>query len=145
MTDVLVYYFMRRGIPGGEESLSKRRATLETIKGKGEAVMQSQHVVDHTEVDGNGFVIGGTSNEPHSHNELWPYIRSLESRAKSRDSEALKIVEGTGAARKQTLHSESVELRNQARVLRARIEGRTAENPLNPDSAISWTPREQIG
>jgi hypothetical protein len=31
--------------------LSKRRASLETIKDKGEAVMESQTVVDHTEVD----------------------------------------------------------------------------------------------
>jgi hypothetical protein len=54
---------MRPCGPGGAEILSKRRATLDAIKGKGEAVMGSQIVVDHREVDDNGFVIGGTSHE----------------------------------------------------------------------------------
>ena len=43
MTDIYVYRFMRRG-PAGKNILSERRATLETIKGKGEAVMESQIV-----------------------------------------------------------------------------------------------------
>lgn len=43
MTDVPVYYFIRRGTDG-EESLSKRRATLEAIQGQGQAVMQSRRV-----------------------------------------------------------------------------------------------------
>jgi len=47
MTDVYVYYFTRSG-PHGEKVLSKRRATLETINGRGQAVMESQIVVDHT-------------------------------------------------------------------------------------------------
>ncbi len=50
MSDVYVYHFMRRG-PAGKNILSKRRATIETINGKGEAVMESQIVVDQTEVD----------------------------------------------------------------------------------------------
>ena len=149
MTDVFVYYFLRRGGHGGEESLSKRRATLETIRGKGEAVMQSRHIVDHTEVDGNGFVIGGASNESHSLDELWPQIRSLELRAKSRDGEALKIVEGADDARKQTLYLESLELRNQAVVLKARVEAIRAENLRNQDptqeSTTYWAPRSQTG
>jgi hypothetical protein len=149
MTDVFVYYFMRRGPPGGGESLSNRRATLETIQGKGEAVMQSQHIVDHTEVDGNGFVIGGTSNESHSVDELWPQIRSLELRAKSRDAEALKILEGAESARKRVLESESLELRNQARILKERVDGIRAENLLNQDPAQEsityWAPRSQTG
>ena len=73
MSDVYVYHFMRRG-PAGENILSKRRATLETIKGKGEAVMESQIVVDRTEVDGNGFLIGGIDNESHPMDELWAEI-----------------------------------------------------------------------
>jgi hypothetical protein len=71
MTDVYVYYFMRcRGQPD-DNIPSNRRATLETIKGKGEAVMESQIVVDHTEVDANGFLIGGVGNESHPMDELW--------------------------------------------------------------------------
>src|ERR1700726_1100365 len=117
MTDVYVYYFMRRG-PAGENILSKRRATLETINGKGEAVMDSQIVVDHTEVDGNGFLIGGVCNESYPMDELWAQIRSLERRANSRDAEALKLSESTEGNRKYMLHLESRELRRQAQRLR---------------------------
>jgi hypothetical protein len=149
MTDVVVYYFMRAGVPGGEQSLSNRRATLETIQGKGQAVMQSRHIVDHTEVDANGFVIGSPGNESQSVDELWPQIRSLELRAKSRDTEALKILEGTEDARKQALHKESLELRDQARILKAQIDGIRAENLRNQDptkeSITYWAPRSQTG
>jgi hypothetical protein len=41
MTDVSVYYFIRRSTPDGEELLSKRRAILETIKRHGKALMHS--------------------------------------------------------------------------------------------------------
>src|SRR6202035_840351 len=92
MSDVYIYHFMRRG-PAGENILSKRWATLETINGKGEAVMESQIVVDHTEVDGNGFLIGGVDNESHPMDQLFAQIRSLERRANSRDSEALTLSE----------------------------------------------------
>jgi hypothetical protein len=117
MTDVYVYYFMRRG-SAGDNILSKRRATLETINGKGEAVMESQLVVDHTEVDGNGFLIGGVCNESHPMDELWAQIRSLERRANSRDSEALKLNESTEGDRKYLLSLESRELRNQSQTLK---------------------------
>ena len=117
MTDVYVYYFMRRG-PAGENFLSKRRATLETINGKGEAVMESQIVVDHTEVDGDGFLIGGVANESHPMDELWAQIRSLERRANSRESEALELSESTEEDRRYMLRLESRELRKQAQRLR---------------------------
>src|ERR1700680_1109467 len=117
MTDVYVYYFMRRG-PAGENTLSKRRATLETIKGKGEAVMESQIVVDHTEVDGNGYLIGGVDYESHPMDELWAQIRSLERRANSRDIEALTLNESGEGARIYLLRLESRELRNPAQTLR---------------------------
>ena len=117
MSDVYVYHFLRRG-PAGENILSKRRATLETIKGKGEAVMESQIVVDHTEVDGNGFLIDGVGNESHPMVELWAQIRSLEHRANSRDSEALTLNENVEGQRIYSLHLESRELRNQAQRLK---------------------------
>ena len=147
MADVCVYYFLRRGGPGGEGLLSKRRATLETIKARGEAVLQSRRVVDHTEVDGNGFLIGGDGDE--SHPELWSQIRSLESRAKSRDGEALKIAEGAGSDRRRVLHEESLELRNQARILKTRVDRIKADKPRNQDrtkeSIGYWPPRPQFG
>jgi hypothetical protein len=117
MTDMYVYYFMRRG-PAGENILSKRPATLETIKDKGEAVMESQTVVDHTEVDGNGFLIGGIGSESHPKDELWAQIRSLERRAISRDSEALTLNESGEGDRIYLLRLESRELRKQAERLK---------------------------
>jgi hypothetical protein len=117
MSDVFVYYFMRRR-PAAENILSKRRATLETIKGKGEAVMESQIVVDHTELDGNGFLMGGIDNESHPMDQLWPQIRSLERRADSRDREVLTLNESLEGARIYLLRLESRELRNQAQRLR---------------------------
>jgi hypothetical protein len=147
MSDVSVYYFMRHGGRGGKELLSERRATLETIKDRGTAVMQSQRVVDHTEVDGNGFLIGGASDE--SHPELWSQIRSLEARAKSRDREALKIVADAASGRRQMLQAESLALRNQARLLKARVDRMRADKPRNQGRAQGpigyWPPRPQIG
>jgi hypothetical protein len=117
MSDVYVYHFMRRGL-AGENVLSMRWATLETIHGKGEAVMESQIVVDHTEVDGNGYLVGRSGNEAHPTDELWGQIRSLERRANSRDSEALILNESGEGARSYLLRLESRELRKEAQRLR---------------------------
>jgi hypothetical protein len=114
--DVYVYNFMRIG-PTGGKILSKRRAALETINGIGEAVMETQIVVDHTEVDTNGFVIDDGDNGCHPMDGLWSQIRSLERRAHSRDDEALQS-NGVSAAEKYMLTLESRELRKQAQALR---------------------------
>ena len=118
MTDVYVYYFMRSRGPAGEMSRSKRRATLETIKNMGTPVMESQIVVDYTEVDENGFLIGGVDDELHPMEERWAQIRSLERRAYSRDCEAQQLSESTDGSRKYMLSLESRELRNEAQKLR---------------------------
>ena len=119
MTDMYVYYFLRSHGPAGERSLSKRRATLTTIELMGgEPVMESQTVVDHTEVDGNGFLIGGVDTGSHPEDESWAQIRSLERRAHSRDCEARLLNEGTDGARKYMLSLESRELCSQAKQLR---------------------------
>jgi hypothetical protein len=112
---------MRRGGQPGEEFLSKRRATLETIRGMGEPVMESRLIVDHTEVDANGFLIGRASEDSHPVHELWAQARSLESRANSRDTEALGLDDGIDGDRKNRLRAESRELRDQARGLRKRL------------------------
>ena len=123
MTDMYVYYFMRPRGPAGAQILSKRRATLDAIKGKGEAVMESQIVVDHREVDDNGFVIGGTSNESHPTDERWSQIRSLELRANSRDAAALELDEHSQGACKYMLQLEGRELRHQAKKLKDQVAG----------------------
>src|ERR1700731_3781697 len=98
MTDVYVYYFMRCPGSAGENIVSKRRATLEAIKGKGDPVMESQIVVDHTEMDGSGFLMGGIGNESNPKDELGAEIRSLERRANSRDREALELSDSAEGA-----------------------------------------------
>jgi hypothetical protein len=118
MTDMYVYFFMRRHGPSGEKLLSKRRATLEAIKNMGEPVMESQIVVDHTEVDGNGFLIGGVDDELHPMDERWAQIRSLERRAHSRDCQARQLEESTDGRLRYMLSLESRELRSQAQRLK---------------------------
>ena len=130
MTDMYVYYFTRCG-SHGDNILSKRRATLQAINGRGEAVMESQMVVDHTEVDGNGFLIGGIGDESHPMDELWAQIRSLERRANSRECEALKLDESTDGDHKYLLSLESRELRKQAQRLRRQRADAMAGEPGN--------------
>jgi hypothetical protein len=138
MPDMYVYYFMRGH--GGEKSQSKRRATLETIKNMGEPVMESQIVVDHTEVDVNGFLIGGVDDDMHPMDEGWAQIRSLERRANSRDCEARQLEEGTDGRRKYMLSLESRELRNQAqRLKKRRAESMTGEFGTPLDSQVLQT------
>lgn len=135
MTDMYVYYFMRNHGPAGKKVLSKRRATLEAIKNMGEPVMESQIVVDHTEVDGNGFLIGGVDDELHPLDERWAQIRSLESRANSRDCEAMQLNESTDGSRKYMLNLESRELRKQAqRLKKHRTNVRTDEFGAKTDA-----------
>jgi hypothetical protein len=116
MTDMYVYYFTRRDGAAGENVRSTRLATLEAIKGKGEPVMESQTVVDHTELDRDGFLIG-FGNSTHAIDDLWSQIRSLKLRAESRDIEALSLNESTEGERKYMLQLESRELRDQAQRL----------------------------
>jgi hypothetical protein len=128
VTDVSVYYFICRKGSTGEGSLSKRRATLEAIRGKGTAVMSSQRVVDHTEVDENGFLIGGACGDSHPVDESWSRIRSFESRARSRADEAMQIADAT-SGRKTVLLLESVALRSDAQMLKDGIRSVASRAP----------------
>ena len=84
--------------------------------------MESQIVVDDTELDADGFLLrAGIST--HAIDNLWSEIRSLGLRAESRDTEALTLNESTEGQLKYMLQLESRELRGQARRLKAqRIE-----------------------
>jgi hypothetical protein len=118
MTDMYVYQFVGPEGSGGKDAVSTRAATLEAIKGRGEPLMESQLVVDHSELDADGFLLRfGIST--HAIDNLWSEIRSLGLRADSRDAEALNLNESTEGQRKYMLHLESRELRAQARRLKA--------------------------
>ena len=126
MTDKYVYHFTGPFGPGGETAVSPQAATLEAIHSRGEPVMESQIVVDQTELDCDGFLVRfGLGTNPID--SLWSQIRSLKLRAKSRDADALQLNERTDGERKYMLELESKELRRQAERLKAqRIELLTA-------------------
>jgi hypothetical protein len=117
MADAYVYYFTNLDISTGKTVLSKRLATLEAIKGRGEPVMETQTTVDQTELDSDGFLVGRSVGGSDPGDELWGEIRSLILRATSRDREALELDESTEGRLKYLLSVESRELRNQARQL----------------------------
>ena len=122
MSDMYIYYFISNG-QSGEEMISIRPATLETIKSRGRPVMGSQIVVDHTELDAEGFLVIPARSGSHEINDLTAQIRSLEVRAASRDNEAIDSADGI---EKYMLSLESRELRKQARDLKNRCAEQTA-------------------
>ena len=127
MSDVYLYFFVSRTGPNSTTIRSTRPATLEAIKGRGEPVMESQIVVDHSELDYDGFLVRfGIKTNPID--SLWSQIRSLRLRAESRDAEALRLNEDSDGGRRYMVQMESQELRRQAERLKAqRIELLTAK------------------
>jgi hypothetical protein len=105
---------MRTDGAGDAAKLSTQSATLDAIRGKGEPIMESQMVVDHTELDGNGFFVARDGSGSYAVNDLTAQIRSIELRAVSRDSEALTLDEAINGKDKYMLSLESRELRGQA-------------------------------
>jgi hypothetical protein len=117
MTDMYVYRFVGPQGSAGDDALSPRAATLEAIKDRGEPLMESQLVVDHSELDADGFLLRFMST--NAIDNLWSEIRSLRLRAESRDTEALELNESTEGQRKYMLRLESRVLRDQALRLKA--------------------------
>lgn len=117
MSDAYVYFFRIWNREGCGSNLSDRPATLEAIKGKGEPIMESQIVVDETELDCAGYYVGGVGEDSYVVNRLTAQIGSLEIRAASRDTEARNLDERTESKDKYMLRLESRELRAQARRL----------------------------
>ena len=117
MTDAYVYFFTVSTRPMGGNGISARPATLEAIKGKGRPIMESQMVVDRSELDDDGFLMAAAGNGSLAVNELTAQIRSVELRAGSRDREALALNDSTEGRDKYMLSLESRELRKQGRKL----------------------------
>jgi hypothetical protein len=117
MCDVYIYFFKTSNGADGKNVLSTRPATLQAIKVRGEPVMESQIVVDHTELDADGFLITTAGNGSHAIDDIEAQICSLEVRAASRDNEALASADGVA---QYMLSLESRELRKQARILMSR-------------------------
>jgi hypothetical protein len=116
MADVYVYHFIPFR-PDGTSAPSIRLATLAAIKGIGEPIMESQGVVDSSELDAEGFfisVVGFCSSEVTA---LTAKIRSLELRAASRDRDAQSMPPDLNDKDAYMLRLESRHLRAEARQL----------------------------
>jgi hypothetical protein len=126
MCDVYIYYFQTSNGPDGKNILSTRPATLDAIKGRGEPVMESQIVVDHTELDADGLLVAAIGNDSNAMDHIAFQIRSLAVRAASRDEAALASADGI---ERYMLSLESRELRKQARELKNRRTELTVDEP----------------
>jgi hypothetical protein len=122
MPDAFVYYFLVRDRTTGKLVSSKRRATLEAIKSKGEALLESQMAVDASEVDATGFLVSRSVGGADPSDELWGEIRSLRLRADSREREAKQLNETSDRDRKLILCAEGRELRSRAERLQQLIQ-----------------------
>jgi hypothetical protein len=132
MSDVYIYYFKTSTGPGGKNTLSRRPATLDAIKSRGEPVMESQIVVDHSELDENGFLVAAMGSDSNALDDIAAQIWSLEVRAASRDNAALVSADGI---ERYMLSLESRELRKQARDLKSRrAERRSGKLSYRADS-----------
>lgn len=129
MPDAFVYYFLIRDRSTGKLVSSKRRATLEAIKGLGEPLLESQMAVDDSEVDAMGFLATRSVDGSDPTGELWGEIRSLKLRAESREREAEQLIDGVQRERILILCAESRELRNRANRLQDLIQRQGDRSP----------------
>jgi hypothetical protein len=129
VTDAYVYRF--KGLNGinGETAGDNRRATLATLEGKGDAVMESQTIVDQSELDSDGFFASNSDDETQSVANVTAEIKSLGLRSQSRNSEARDLVETSDGQRKYMLQLESRELVKQAKRLSSQLD-KMATNTL---------------
>jgi len=117
MCDVYIYHFVTSNGQDSDFVFSSQPATLEAIKNRGcEPVMESQIVVDHTQLDGDGYLVAAIGSHSRETNDIAAQIWSLEVRAASRDNEAIASIDGV---EKYMLRLESRELRKQARLLKS--------------------------
>lgn len=139
MPDAFVYYFLVPDRKTGKLVSSKRRATLEAIKSKGEPLMESQMAVDASEVDAGGFLVSRSIGGAEPTDELWGEIRSLRLRADSREREAKQLNSSMDRERKLVLCAESRELRSRAERLQQIIQGQDqrAPRPAFPKALLS--------
>jgi hypothetical protein len=127
MPDAFVYCFWVRDRSSGRLVSSKRRATLEAIKSKGEPMWESRMAVDASELDTTGFLVSRADNGSDPMDELWSDIRSLRLRADSRDREAKQLSDTCGE-QKLTLCAQSRELRDEADRLQQLVYAKSNRN-----------------
>jgi hypothetical protein len=117
MADMYVYHFVPFPEVGFPSTLSTRPATLSVIKGIGDPIMESQLVVDSSELDAEGFLTAAMSFCSSQITALTAKIRSLELRAASRDDRARSTRAVLSDKDVYMLTLESRHLRAEARLL----------------------------
>jgi hypothetical protein len=147
MPDAFVYYFLIRDRSSGRLVTSKRRATLEAIKCKGEPLWESRTAVDDSELDATGFLVSRADNGSDPADELWGDIRSLRLRADWRDQRAKQLSEKTHREQKLILCAESQELRNRADRLQQLIHAknvRTSGQPIQSAARAAAAEKSEL-
>jgi len=91
--------------------------------------MESQTIVDHSELDSDGFFASNSANESQSADNVRAEIKSLRLRSKARDLEARELREGDEGQRKYMLELESRELVKQAKLLSSQLDEMAATAP----------------
>ena len=127
--DAYVYRFKLLNGIDNEGPDDNRRATLDTLKGKGDPVMESQTIVDQSELDHEGFFASNSGNESQSVDNVTAEIKSLGLRSKSRDFEARDLVGNDDGQRKYMLQLESRELVKQAKRLISQLAEMATNTP----------------
>lgn len=137
MSDAYIYLFTRFDTQTGTMAVSNYRATLEAIRGRGEPVMETQLVVDDSELDNEGCLHRRVASPANASDMLAGEINSLRCRAESRDRAAISLGDNAGDAR-YMLRLESRELRKQMIVLQ-RLHGE-----LNTGCSIARSPVPEL-
>lgn len=127
--DAYVYRF--KGLSGSSDEGpdDNRRATLDTLRGRGDPVMESQTIVDHSELDSDGFFASNSANESQSADNVRAEIKSLRLRSEARNLQARELREGDEGQRKYMLELESRELLKQATRLSNQLDDMAAAAP----------------
>jgi hypothetical protein len=128
--DAYVYRFKGLDGSGDDGPGDNRRATLDTLKGRGDPVMESQTIVDHSELDTDGFFASNSGNESQSADNMTAEIKSLGLRSQSRDFEARDLLDKDDGQRKYMLQLESRELIRQAKRLSNQLDDMSTDTPL---------------
>ncbi len=117
MGDVYVYHFHTLEADGISSSRSTVAATLSAIEKIGLPIMESQIVVDSSEVTPDGFLVPAVDYGSTKITRLSARIRSLELRADARDLQAQSMNPSIEGATIYMLSLESRHLRQQAQTL----------------------------
>jgi hypothetical protein len=114
MSDVYVYNFYLFAVGGEWRSRSLFSATLPAIEKIGTPIMESQAVVDASQITEEGYLVPSAGFGSLEITQLSAEIRSLEIRAAARDLLARSMDSGADEAAIYMLRLESRHLRKQA-------------------------------